>query len=95
MKTKNDKTAVVTKRVTKLVPIFSWQTILYNCDCHTFDEVVGQIMLAIKCTKPTASQYAYTAHNLGSVAVFKGPKESCERVADVLGSIGLDVKVTQ
>jgi len=27
--------------------------------------------------------------------VFKGSKEKCEQVADVLGSIGLDVKVVQ
>lgn len=89
------KTATTTKSKTKVVPVLSWQTILYNCDCHEFWEVVDQIMLAIKCTEPVASQYASTAHNLGSVAVFKGSREKCEQVADVLGSIGLKVKVTQ
>lgn len=89
------RTTTVSKRVTKVVPLLSWQTILYNCDCHEFWEVVDQIMLAIKCTEPVASQYASTAHHLGSVAVFKGSKEKCEQVADVLGSIGLNVKVTQ
>lgn len=89
------KTATVTKTNTKTLPNLSWQTILYNCDCHEFWEVVDQIMLAIKCTEATASQYASTAHNLGSVAVFKGEKEKCEQVADVLGSIGLKVKVVQ
>lgn len=89
------KTATVTKTNTKTLPSLSWQTILFNCDCHEFWEVVDQIMLAIKCTEATASQYAATAHNLGSVAVFKGEKEKCEQVADVLGSIGLNVKVVQ
>lgn len=89
------KSVTVTKSKTKVVPVLSWQTILYNCDCHEFWEVIDQIMLAIKCTEPVASQYATTAHNLGSVAVFKGDKEKCEQVADVLGSIGLNVKVTQ
>jgi len=91
----SSKTATVTKYKTKVVPVLSWQTILYNCECHEFWEVVEQIMLAIQCTEPVASQYADTAHNLGSVAVFKGDKEKCEQVADVLGSIGLKVKVTQ
>jgi ATP-dependent Clp protease adapter protein ClpS len=72
-----------------------WQTLLYNCDCHEYWEVVEQIMLAIKCTEATASQYTVTAHHLGSVVVFKGDKEKCEQVADVLGSIGLKVKVVQ
>lgn len=89
------KSESVTSIITKLVPLYSWQTILYNCDCHTFDEVITQIMLAITCTEATASQYAHTVHNLGSVAVFKGEKDKCELVADVLGSIGLNVKVMQ
>jgi ATP-dependent Clp protease adaptor protein ClpS len=84
-----------TKIETNVLSEFSWQTILYNCDCHTFDDVIEQLMLAIKCTEQTASQYAMTVHTLGSVAVFKGPKEKCEQVADVLGSIGLNVKVVQ
>ena len=26
-----------------------WMTVLHNCDCHTFDEVVKQLMKAIGC----------------------------------------------
>ena len=91
----NAKTTVKIKLATKVHPVLSWQTILYNCDCHAFWDVVDQIVLAIRCTQATASQYAHTAHNLGSVAVFKGSKEKCEQVADVLGSIGLKVRVVQ
>jgi hypothetical protein len=88
------KTSVVTKQVTQTVSDVRWQTILYDCDCHEFWDVVYQIMLAIRCTKTTASRYASTAQDFGLVAVYKGEKEKCEQVADVLGSIGLDVKVT-
>jgi hypothetical protein len=88
-------TTVVEMIGTTIMPTLVWQTVLYNCECHTFDEVIEQIMLAIKCTEQTASQYANTAHDLGSVAVYKGTKEKCEQVADVLGSIGLNVKVMQ
>ncbi len=85
----------VIKTTTKVRQVHAWQTILYNCDCHEFREVIDQIMLAIKCTEAVASQYAHTADTVGSVAVFKGSKEKCEQVSDVLGSIGLKVKVTQ
>lgn len=88
-------TDTVTKSKTGVMPELAWQTVLYNYECHSFDEAIEQIMLAIKCTEQTASQYAMTAHNLGCVAVFKGTKEKCEQVADVLGSIGLNVKVMQ
>jgi hypothetical protein len=72
-----------------------WQTILHNCDCHEFCDAVEQIMIAIKCSEDTASRYAHAAHMLGSVALFKGEKEKCHKVADILGSIGLDVTVEQ
>jgi len=26
-----------------------WMTILHNCDCHTFEEVVKQLQKAIAC----------------------------------------------
>lgn len=89
------KVTTSTKITTKVKTELSWQTILYNCDCHEFWDVVNQIILAIKCAEPVASQYAYTADTVGSVAIFKGSREKCEQVADVLGSIGLKVKVAQ
>jgi hypothetical protein len=76
-------------------PIHSWHTVLFNCNCHTFDAVIEQIMKAIRCPEATASQLANVADQLGSVTVFAGAKEKCEAVADVLGAIGLKVDVTQ
>ena len=73
----------------------NWQTILFNCNCHTFDTVIEQIMKAIGCTSATASQLANVADQFGSVTVFKGSKEKCESVADILGNVGLNVKVVQ
>jgi hypothetical protein len=72
-----------------------WQTILYNCNCHTFETVIEQLMKAIGCSYATASQLANVADQLGSVSVYKGTYEQCENVADILGSVGLEVKVSQ
>lgn len=70
------------------------KTILFNCECHTFEAVINQLMKALNCGHLKAGRLAYVAHNTGSVTVCSGSKEYCETVADVLGSIGLFVSVT-
>ncbi|MES2315321.1 MAG: ATP-dependent Clp protease adaptor ClpS [Patescibacteria group bacterium] len=74
---------------------FVSQVILFNCNCHTFDTVIEQLIKAIGCSSARASQFAYVADQFGSVKVFEGEREKCERVADIIGSAGLIVKVTQ
>ncbi len=72
-----------------------WKTILFNCNCHTFEAVTLQITRAIQCTREKADTLAYTADSTGSVIVYEGTNERCEKVASILGSIGLVVTVTQ
>ena len=72
-----------------------WMTILHNCECHTFEQVEDQLIKAIHCTLSRARAIAYEVHTKGQSIVYEGPRERCEAVADVLGSIGLLVKVTQ
>lgn len=87
------KTILEVKTLTK--PELIWHTVLFNCYCHTFDEVVEQLMKAIGCSSTTGSQLANVAEQFGSVTVFTGSEAQCEKVADILGSIGLDVRVSQ
>lgn len=72
-----------------------WKTILFNCNCHTFEAVTLQIIRAIQCTKERADNLAFFADRTGSVIICEGSNEKCEKVASVLGSIGLVVTVTQ
>jgi ATP-dependent Clp protease adaptor protein ClpS len=72
-----------------------WKTVLFNCGCHTFQEVAVQLMRAIRCTYEKGMQLANVVHNAGSAVVYTGPRERCEAVAEVLESIGLRVKVEQ
>ena len=67
--------------------------VLFNCNCHTFDEVAEQIMKAIGCSIEKAFRFAYVADQLGSVVVYEGERGDCEKVASILGSTGLQVKV--
>ena len=72
-----------------------WMTILHNCDCHTFEEVVRQLMKAIGCSESEAWEIAWQVHNNGKAVVKVGTEEECQRVATILKAIGLVVSVTQ
>lgn len=73
----------------------AWQVVLLNCYCHFFEEVVLQLQKAIGCSQEVAETFAEIADQTGSVVVFRGPHDACQRVAGVLGSIGLGVEVSR
>jgi len=72
-----------------------WVTILHNCDCHTFEDVVRQLIKAISCTEDRAWEIAWEVHNTGKSVVKVGPETECVRVGNILGAIGLVVTVAQ
>lgn len=72
-----------------------WRVILFNCDCHTFDEVERQLMKAIHCSLARARRFSWEVHSKGSAVVYQGHLERCEAVASVLEDIRLLVKVSQ
>ena len=72
-----------------------WITILHNCDCHTFEDVVKQLIKAIACSEDRGWEIAWEVHNTGKAVVKVGPETECVRVGNVLASIGLIVTVTQ
>jgi ATP-dependent Clp protease adaptor protein ClpS len=70
-----------------------WKTVLFNCSCHTFDEVEDVVMKATRCTLSRARRLSNEVHTRGSAVVYDGPRERCEAVAEVIASIGLRVEV--
>ncbi len=72
-----------------------WLTILHNCDCHTFEQVVRQLMKAITCTEERGWELAWQVHNTGKAVVKIAEEPECVRVGNVLAAIGLVVTVTQ
>ena len=72
-----------------------WRTILFNCDCHSFQEVAAQLVSAIRCDFQKGLALANVIHLTGSVTVFWGPRSHCEVVAKKLAAIGLQVSVTE
>jgi ATP-dependent Clp protease adaptor protein ClpS len=72
-----------------------WITFLWNCDCHTFEQVANQLVKAIGCSHDEGMQIAWRVHTEGKAAVRVGPRSECERVARVLSEIGLVVSVAE
>lgn len=72
-----------------------WSVILYNCECHTFDQVERILIKAVRCGLAQARAFSTEVDTKGSAVVYQGALERCEAVADVIGSIGLLVKVSQ
>jgi ATP-dependent Clp protease adaptor protein ClpS len=72
-----------------------WMTILWNCDCHTFEQVARQLMKAIACSYDEGMAIAGRVHNDGKAVVRVGTKGDCERVGRILAEIGLRVSVVE
>ena len=72
-----------------------WMTILHNCECHTFEQVVRQLQKAIACSEAKGWEIAWQVHNTGKAVVKVGPEAECVRVGNILASIGLVVTVVQ
>jgi ATP-dependent Clp protease adapter protein ClpS len=70
-----------------------WITLLWNCDCHTFEQVAAQCVKAIACSYDDGMAIACRVHTEGKAAVRVGPRPECERVARILAEIGLQVSV--
>jgi ATP-dependent Clp protease adaptor protein ClpS len=72
-----------------------WMTILHNCDCHTFEQVVRQLQKAIACTEQEGWKIAWQVHHSGKAVVKVGAEAECVRVGNILAAIGLVVTVVQ
>lgn len=70
-----------------------WNVVILNDDWHTFDEVILQLIKAIKCSVQKASEIALEAHGAGEAICYTGPKERCEHVASILEEIDLGVRI--
>ena len=67
---------------------------LFNCDCHSFEEVIAQLLKAVPgMTRLLAEELAWRAHTQGLAEVYRGSASECDRVARVLGETGLIVQV--
>ena len=69
------------------------KVILYNDEIHSFNEVIEQLIKAIKCSNKVAEAMANTVHTQGKCEVYRGAVEDCLHVSVVLEEIDLKTTV--
>ncbi len=70
------------------------RVILFNCDCHSYDDVIDLLCKSIPAMIPSrAFELAWTIDNAGQAEVFSGEIDSCNEIAASLGAGGLRVQV--
>ncbi len=92
---------IPTKRSQQISPIEEEETsislgsrvILFNDDWHTFEEVITQIIKAIKCSFVEARDKTFEVHTKGKAVVFSGDLADCLKVSSVLEEIMLHTQI--
>lgn len=69
------------------------KVILFNDNEHTFDEVIAQLIKALKCTSQHAESLTWDVHNQGKAVVFTGELVKCMEVSSVLEEIKLMTQI--
>jgi ATP-dependent Clp protease adaptor protein ClpS len=69
------------------------RVILFNDEVHTFEEVIGQLIKALRCDSSKAEGMTWEVHNSGKAAVFEGPMDECVKVSGVLEEIALHTQI--
>jgi len=69
-----------------------YNVILFNDEEHSFEEVIVQVIKAVKCSPEQAYKYTLEAHKNGETVVFSGSKERCEHIDSILSGPPLNLR---
>lgn len=69
------------------------KVILFNDEVHTFDEVIGQLIKALRCDSVKAESLAWEVHTTGKALVFSGDMAECLKVNGILEEIALHTQI--
>ena len=69
------------------------KVILFNDDLHSFDEVIYQLIKAVRCDLEKAKALTFQVHNSGKAVVFGGELTKCIQVSSVLEEIQLRTQI--
>ena len=70
-----------------------WRLILYNDEVHTFEEVIQQLIKALKCSHGRAEELTLKVHSEGKAIVFEGEFEECLKRDYILREIELITEI--
>jgi len=73
---------------------FEAEVIVFNCDCHTYQEVISLFCQIIPgMTPPKAFELAWKIDHQGSAIVFQGGIKQADDIGKKLASGGLRIEV--
>jgi len=88
------KTGIIEPEIEETTKVgLPFKVILYNDDWHSFDEVINQLIKAIKCSFEEARNLTFEVHVKGKAAVFAGNLQECLKVTSVLDEIALHSQI--
>ena len=69
------------------------RAILFNDEVHTFEEVISQIIKALRCDRGKAERLTWEVHNQGRSCVYSGDLKRCLEITHVLEEIQLMTQI--
>ncbi len=72
-----------------------WIVTVYNNERNTWEEVVDILRKATSCSFEEAHTETWEIDNLGHSVVHQGSESECNRAADIIATIGIEVKVSE
>ena len=81
------------EQVCKVDVLEACRVVLFNDNEHSFDEVISQLIKAIKCSHRQAEQHAWQVHTRGRSIVYIGALHNCLQVSAILEEIVLKTEI--
>ncbi|HTX17835.1 MAG TPA: ATP-dependent Clp protease adaptor ClpS [Bacteroidota bacterium] len=69
------------------------RAILFNDEVHTFEEVIAQLIKALRCDRKKAETLTWEVHNTGRSCVYTGELSRCLEITRVLEEIELMTQI--
>jgi len=69
------------------------RAILFNDEVHTFDEVINQLIKALRCDHAKAEALTWEVHNTGKSCVYTGELTRCLEITRILEEIELMTQI--
>ncbi len=66
-----------------------WMVVIFNNDTNSMEEVVFILMTATDCSEEEAEIETWEADHYGKAAVHYASKDECDRIAEVIRTIGV------
>jgi len=73
----------------------SWLVTVFDNDFNTYQEVIAILMIATQCTLREAEIETWEIDHLGRSVVHQASQGECEKVSEIISTIGLHAEVSE